>query len=92
MSVTNLRAVPRAAQVARELGRLPMASAPPAVLLTRTPSVRRWRGRPAKRHRGGPPRVPRFTVTVAGVACAGAAFGSIPVVTGYAEAAGERIA
>jgi predicted MFS family arabinose efflux permease len=56
-----------------------------------TRAVRRWRGVPAVRHWAGPLRVPRFAVVVAGVICAGAAIGSLPVViTGYAEAAGTR--
>ncbi|GIF73363.1 MFS transporter [Asanoa siamensis] len=53
--------------------------------------VRVWRGVPAKRHWAGPLRVPRFVVLIAGVVCAGAAVGSLPVaITGYAEAAGDR--
>ncbi|SNT64440.1 hypothetical protein SAMN05421812_11738 [Asanoa hainanensis] len=53
--------------------------------------VRVWRGEPAPRHWAGPLRVARFVVLVAGVACAGAAVGSLPVVlTGYAEATGDR--
>jgi predicted MFS family arabinose efflux permease len=56
-----------------------------------TPVVRTWRGEAAERHWAGPLRVPRFVVIVAGVVCAGAAVGSLPVVvTGYAEAAGNR--
>jgi len=55
------------------------------------PVVRGWRGTPAHRHWAGPLRVPRLTVLVLGVVCTGAAVGSIPVVlTGYAEAAGDR--
>jgi predicted MFS family arabinose efflux permease len=62
-----------------------------ATVFAQTTVVRRWRGSPAKRHWAGPLRVPRFTVLVAGVVCVGAAIGSIPVVvTGYAEAAGDR--
>jgi predicted MFS family arabinose efflux permease len=54
-------------------------------------AVRRWRGGPAERHWAGPLRVPRLLVVVGGTACAGAAVGCIPVVlTGYAEAAGDR--
>jgi len=57
----------------------------------RAPAVRHWRGEPAHRHWAGPLRVPRIVVLVIGVACTGAAVGSIPVVlTGYAEAAGDR--
>ncbi|MFF5083852.1 MFS transporter [Actinoplanes sp. NPDC000266] len=57
----------------------------------RAPAVRRWRGRPARRHWLGPLREHRLAVMVAGIACAGAGVGSIPVVlTGYAEAAGDR--
>jgi predicted MFS family arabinose efflux permease len=57
----------------------------------RAPVVRQWRGRPAHHHWLGPLRVPRMVVLVLGVVCAGAAVGSIPVVlTGYAEAAGDR--
>ncbi|MFD1373301.1 MFS transporter [Actinoplanes sichuanensis] len=56
-----------------------------------TPVVRTWRGEAGVRHWAGPLRVPRFVVIVAGVICAGAAVGSLPVVvTGYAEAAGSR--
>ncbi|MEU8659826.1 MFS transporter [Actinoplanes philippinensis] len=56
-----------------------------------TPVVRTWRGEAGARHWAGPLRVPRFAVIVAGVVCAGAAVGSLPVVvTGYAEAAGNR--
>ncbi|MBW6440159.1 MFS transporter [Actinoplanes hulinensis] len=56
-----------------------------------TPVVRTWRGEAGARHWAGPLRVPRFVVIVAGVICAGAAVGSLPVaVTGYAEAAGSR--
>lgn len=55
------------------------------------PVVRGWRGTPAHRHWAGPLRVPRLAVLVLGVVCTGAAVGSIPVVlTGYAEAAGDR--
>ncbi|SNY41984.1 MFS transporter [Paractinoplanes atraurantiacus] len=61
------------------------------VAFVRAPAVRRWRGRPARRHWLGPLREHRLAVMVAGIACAGAAVGSIPVVlTGYAEAAGDR--
>lgn len=56
-----------------------------------TPVVRTWRGEAGERHWAGPLRVRRFVVIVAGVICAGAAVGSLPVVvTGYAEAAGNR--
>jgi predicted MFS family arabinose efflux permease len=56
-----------------------------------TPVVRTWRGESGPRHWAGPLRVPKFVVIVAGVVCAGAAVGSLPVVvTGYAEAAGSR--
>ncbi|MFG1608506.1 MFS transporter [Actinoplanes sp. NPDC049265] len=55
------------------------------------PVVREWRGIPARRHWAGPLRVRRFAIMVAGVVCAGAAVGSLPVgLTGYAEAAGDR--
>jgi predicted MFS family arabinose efflux permease len=61
------------------------------LLFARAPAVRSWRGKPAERHWAGPLRVRRFAVLVVGVVCTGAAFGSIPVVvTGYAEAAGNR--
>ncbi|MBM2619951.1 MFS transporter [Actinoplanes sp. LDG1-06] len=61
------------------------------VAFVRAPAVREWRGTPAKRHWAGPLREPRLAVMVAGVAFVGAAVGSIPVVlTGYAEAAGDR--
>jgi hypothetical protein len=57
----------------------------------RAPAVRGWRGEPAHRHWAGPLRVPRLVALVAGVACVGAAVGSVPVaLTGYAEAAGDR--
>ncbi|MFI5891345.1 MFS transporter [Actinoplanes sp. NPDC051513] len=57
----------------------------------RAPVVRVWRGRPAHHHWLGPLRVPRMVALVLGVVCTGAAVGSIPVVlTGYAEAAGDR--
>ena len=57
----------------------------------RAPVVLRWRGTPAHRHWAGPLRVPRLLVMVLGVACTGAAVGSIPVVlTGYAESTGNR--
>ena len=56
-----------------------------------TPAVRVWRGVAASRHWAGPLRVSRFVVILLGVVCAGAAVGSLPVVvTGYAEAAGNR--
>lgn len=55
------------------------------------PAVRGWRGVPTHRHWAGPLRVRRFTVMIAGVACVGAAVGSLPVtLTGYAEALGQR--
>jgi predicted MFS family arabinose efflux permease len=55
------------------------------------PAVRAWHGRPVHRHWAGPLRVPRLVTLVLGIACVGAAVGSIPVVlTGYAEAAGDR--
>ena len=58
---------------------------------TLAPAVRQWAGMPAHRHCAGPLRVRRFAIMVAGVACVGAAVGSIPVaLTGYAEAAGDR--
>jgi predicted MFS family arabinose efflux permease len=80
------------------------AAGPAAALLTaaalqlggvavfaRAGAVRDWRGTPAHRHWAGPLRVPRLVVLVLGVVCTGAAVGSIPVVlTGYAEAAGDR--
>ncbi|MEV6300066.1 MFS transporter [Actinoplanes sp. NPDC051861] len=53
--------------------------------------VLRWRGVAGERHWAGPLRVGRFVVILTGVLCAGAAIGSLPVVvTGYAEAAGDR--
>lgn len=56
-----------------------------------TPAVRVWRGVAATRHWAGPLRVARFVVILLGVVCTGAAIGSLPVVvTGYAEAAGDR--
>ena len=58
---------------------------------TLAPAVREWVGMPAHRHWAGPLRVRRFATMVAGVACVGAAVGSIPVaLTGYAEALGDR--
>jgi MFS family permease len=55
------------------------------------PAVRDWRGQPGRRHWAGPLRVPRFAVMLVGLACVGAAVGSLPVAfTGYAEAAGNR--
>ncbi|WP_436529506.1 MFS transporter [Actinoplanes sp. HUAS TT8] len=60
-------------------------------LFASTPVVRVWRGVAATRHWAGPLRVARFVVILLGVVCAGAAIGSLPVVvTGYAEAAGNR--
>ncbi|GIF63175.1 hypothetical protein Ais01nite_12100 [Asanoa ishikariensis] len=62
-----------------------------AIVFALARPVRVWRGEPAPRHWAGPLRVGRFVVLVAGVACAGAAVGSLPVVlTGYAEATGDR--
>jgi predicted MFS family arabinose efflux permease len=61
------------------------------VAFANAPVVRGWRGTPAHRHWAGPLRVPRLVALVLGVVCTGAAVGSIPVVlTGYAEAAGNR--
>ncbi|WP_240670327.1 MFS transporter [Actinoplanes solisilvae] len=61
------------------------------IAFVRAPAVRQWRGTTVKRHWLGPLRSRRLAVMVAGVAFAGAAVGSIPVVlTGYAEAAGNR--
>nr|WP_221379412.1 MFS transporter [Actinoplanes polyasparticus] len=61
------------------------------VAFVRAPAVRQWRGTRAHRHWLGPLRERRLAVMVAGVAFAGAAVGSIPVVlTGYAETAGDR--
>jgi MFS family permease len=57
---------------------------------TIAPAVREWHGTPVRRHWAGPMRVPRFAVMIAGVACVGAAVGSLPVaLTGYADAAGR---
>jgi predicted MFS family arabinose efflux permease len=57
----------------------------------RTPAVRDWRGEAAPRHWSGPLRVPRFVLLIGGIACVGAAVGSLPVaLTGYAEAASDR--
>lgn len=54
-------------------------------------AVRAWHGMPAHRHWAGPLRVRRFSIMIVGVACVGAAVGSLPVaLTGYAEAAGAR--
>jgi predicted MFS family arabinose efflux permease len=62
-----------------------------AVVFALSRPVRIWRGEAAPRHWAGPLRVPRFVIMVAGVVCTGAAVGSLPVViTGYAEAAGDR--
>ncbi|GAA2855229.1 MFS transporter [Actinoplanes cyaneus] len=56
-----------------------------------TPVVGVWRAVAGVRHWAGPLRVARFVVILLGVVCAGAAIGSLPVVvTGYAEAAGNR--
>ncbi|GAB2575777.1 MFS transporter [Paractinoplanes abujensis] len=61
------------------------------VAFVRAPAVREWRGTPARRHWAGPLRSGRLATMVGGVAFVGAAVGSIPVVlTGYAEAAGDR--
>jgi predicted MFS family arabinose efflux permease len=61
------------------------------LVFARVEHARNWRGVPATRHWAGPLRAARFVAVVAGVVCAGAAVGSIPVaVTGYAEAAGNR--
>jgi predicted MFS family arabinose efflux permease len=61
------------------------------VAFVRAPAVREWRGTRTHRHWLGPLRARRLAVMVTGIAFAGAAVGSIPVVlTGYAEAAGDR--
>ncbi|MBL7259085.1 MFS transporter [Paractinoplanes lichenicola] len=61
------------------------------IAFVRAPAVREWRGTPARRHWAGPLRSGRLATMVGGVAFVGAAVGSIPVVlTGYAEAAGDR--
>ncbi len=61
------------------------------IAFIRAPAVRAWRGTPVHRHWLGPLRERRLAVMVAGIAFTGAAVGSIPVVlTGYAEAAGDR--
>jgi predicted MFS family arabinose efflux permease len=61
------------------------------LVFARADRARHWRGVPAARHWAGPLRARRFVVVVLGVVCVGAAVGSIPVViTGYAEAAGNR--
>ncbi len=53
--------------------------------------VRDWRADPAPRHWAGPLRSPRLVALVLGVVGVGAAIGCLPVViTGYAEAAGDR--
>ncbi|GAA0557210.1 MFS transporter [Paractinoplanes ferrugineus] len=56
------------------------------------PAVRHWRGdATVHRHWAGPLRSRRLVTMVLGIACVGAAVGSIPVVlTGYAEATGNR--
>ncbi|MFF5288208.1 MFS transporter [Paractinoplanes globisporus] len=60
-------------------------------VFARAAVVRGWRGTPAHRHCAGPLRAPRLVILVLGIVCTGAAVGSIPVVlTGYAEAAGNR--
>jgi predicted MFS family arabinose efflux permease len=79
-------------------------SGPPAALLTAgllqlagvavfagARPVRRWRAEPAPRHWAGPLRAPRLVALILGVVGVGAAIGGLPVVvTGYAEAAGDR--
>ncbi|WP_250035345.1 MFS transporter [Paractinoplanes maris] len=61
------------------------------VAFVSAPAVREWRGTRVHRHWLGPLRARRLSVMVVGVVFAGAAVGSIPVVlTGYAEAAGDR--
>ncbi|MET0419125.1 MAG: MFS transporter [Actinoplanes sp.] len=53
--------------------------------------VHEWRAEPAPRHWAGPLRSPRLVALVLGVVGVGAAIGCLPVViTGYAEAAGDR--
>lgn len=57
----------------------------------RSRPARDWRGEDAARHWSGPLRIPRFALLIGGIACVGAAVGSLPVaLTGYAEAAGDR--
>jgi predicted MFS family arabinose efflux permease len=57
----------------------------------RIPAVRGWRGEAASRHWSGPLRVPQFVLLIGGIACVGAAVGSLPVaLTGYAEALSNR--
>ncbi|GID28450.1 MFS transporter [Paractinoplanes brasiliensis] len=61
------------------------------VAFVRAPAVREWLGTRTQRHWAGPLRSGRLAVVVGGVTFVGAAVGSIPVVlTGYAEAAGDR--
>ena len=61
------------------------------IAFVRAPAVRAWRGTRAERHWAGPLRSPALSVMIVGVAFVGAALGSLPVVlTGYAEAAGDR--
>jgi hypothetical protein len=62
-----------------------------SAIYARTPAVRGWRGEAAPRHWSGPLRVPRFVLLIGGIACVGAAVGSLPVaLTGYAEALSDR--
>lgn len=62
-----------------------------SAVYARSPAVRRWRGEAAPRHWSGPLRVPRFVLLIGGIACVGAAVGSLPVaLTGYAEALSDR--
>lgn len=53
-------------------------------------SSREWRGRPAPRHWAGPLRERRLVILLTGIACSGAALGSMIVsVTAYAESQGS---
>ncbi len=53
--------------------------------------VHEWRAEPAPRHWAGPLRSPRLVALVLGIVGVGASIGTLPVViTGYAEAAGDR--
>ncbi|MEV6851527.1 MFS transporter [Actinoplanes sp. NPDC051411] len=62
-----------------------------SAVYARTPVARRWRGETAARHWSGPLRVPQFVLLSGGIACVGAAVGSLPVaLTGYAEALSDR--
>jgi predicted MFS family arabinose efflux permease len=64
-----------------------------AAVYARIPAVRGWRGEAAPRHWSGPLRVPEFVLLIAGIACVGAAVGSLPVaLTGYAETFSHRSA